>query len=222
LSFLSYLRIIIILMRQEIIEKARKMFFQKGVRSVTLDDLCNEMGISKKTIYQYFSNKEELIDEAVTSYMMINIGQIEDFMTHSENAIEGFFRTANHVYHIFNSISPTTIHETKKYYPQIWTKLQLFKKASIEKLTVVNLQNGIQEGLYRDDINADMVMRFYLTIVLNMNDEELFPDTLYHPGKVYRDYIKYHIRSIATEKGYELFKQLSQSEPFHQASNQSK
>lgn len=199
-------------MKQQIIILARKMFFKKGVRSVTLDDLCNELGISKKTVYQYFSNKEELVDEVVSGYMKHHTGLIAEFMSNSQNSIEGFFRTANHVYQIFNSISPATIHETKKYYPQIWKKLQSFKKASIEKVSIINLQNGISEGLYREDINSDMVMRFYLTIVLNMNDEELFPESLHNPGKVYRDFINYHIRSIATEKGYQMFCELSEAE----------
>lgn len=205
-------------MRDVIIGTATKMFFKQGVRSVTLDDLSSELGISKKTLYQYFSNKEELVEEVISQFMNHHTSIIEKLMVGSQNSIEGFYQTANHVYMIFNSISPATIFETKKYYPAIWNRLQDFKKRSIEKLTMINLQKGISEGLYREDINADMVMRFYLTIVLNMNDEELFPETIHNPGKIYQSFINYHIRSIATEKGYAMFKQLSRTEDLQQTS----
>ena len=193
------------------------MFFKRGVRSVTLDELSSELGISKKTFYQYFSNKEELINEVVTRFMKHNTKLIQQFMESSNNSIEGFYQAAHHVYMIFNSISPATIFEIKKYYPAIWNKLQSFKKKSIEKLTLVNLEKGIEEGLYKSDINSDMVMRFYMTVVLNMNDEEIFPETLHNPGKIYQSFIHYHIRSIATEKGYRLFKELNQSKTILQA-----
>lgn len=204
-------------MKDSIISKATKLFFKRGVRSVTLDELSSELGISKKTLYQYFSNKEELINEVVTRFMKQNTTIIEEIMVSANNSIEGFYQTAHHVYMIFNSISPATIFEIKKYYPAIWKKLQGFKKKSIEKLTMINLKKGIEEGLYRSDIKPDMVMRFYMTVVLNMNDEELFPETLHNPGKIYQGFIHYHIRSIATEKGYRLFKELNQSKIIFQA-----
>jgi len=204
-------------MKESIIDLATKMFFKRGVRSVTLDELSSELGISKKTFYQYFSNKEELINEVVTRFMKHNITLIEEFMNTSNNPIEGFYQTAHHVYMMLNSISPATIFEIKKFYPAIWNKLQSFKKKSIEKLTLVNLENGIEEGLYKSDIKPEMVMRFYMTIVMSMNDEDLFPETAYHPGKIYQNFIHYHIRSIATEKGYRLFKELDRTKNILQA-----
>nr|MBS0037027.1 TetR/AcrR family transcriptional regulator [Saprospiraceae bacterium] len=192
-------------MRESILSHARQVFFKRGVRSVTMDELCGQLGISKKTLYQHFANKEELIGEVVRGFMAENTQIIKELITGAPHAIEGFFNTSTHVYTIMSRISPVMVYEVKKYYPTIWEELQTFKRLSIQDMATENLRRGVEEGLYRRDIDVDLVMRFYLAILLNMNDEELFPETLVNPAKIYGTFIKYHIRSIATSKGYQLF-----------------
>ncbi len=198
-------------MKQQIIEHAGRIFTRHGVRSVTMDELCGEMGISKKTLYIHFANKEELVSEVMNTLLKNTMESIYFLMEGASNSIEGFCEIANHVFEIMSRISPSMIHEIKKYYPKVWEDVQKFKKMSIENMAYENLKKGVVEGLYRSDINIDLVNRFYLTIILNMNDEELFPQTTTNPGAVYQGFINYHIRSIATEEGYEIYKKYNES-----------
>ncbi|TVR88152.1 MAG: TetR/AcrR family transcriptional regulator [Saprospirales bacterium] len=197
-------------MKQQIIEHAGKIFFKKGVKSVTMDELCSEIGISKKTIYIHFANKEELVREVIRMFMKNTLESIYFLMEGASNSIEGYCEIADHVFELMTKISPAMIHEIRKYYPAVWGEIQEFKKMSIENMAYENLKKGVAEGVYRSDINIDLVNRFYLTVILNMNDEELFPDTTTDPASVYKAFINYHIRSIATEKGYEIFKKYNE------------
>ena len=199
-------------MRENILREAQKFFFKNGLRSATMDDLCKSLGISKKTLYRHFSNKEALVREVMQTFMKKNTRMIAEMITGAPHAIAGFFETSSHVYQIMNRISPVLIFEIRKYYPSIWHELQSFKRSSIESMATENLKRGVEEGLYRSDIDIDMVMRFYLAILLNMNDEELFPETLNNPAKIYEAFINYHLRSIATPEGYRLFTELIEGE----------
>lgn len=206
-------------MKQKITNSATKIFFEQGVQSVTLDYLCRDIGISKKTLYQHFTNKEELIRYVIRSFMKRTIEEIYFLMEGAPNSIEAFWKIASHVYHMISKISPIMIKEIKKYYPGVWSDVQNFKKMSIENMAFQNLKRGMSEGLYRSDINPDMVMRFYLTILLNMNDEEIYPMASMDPAEIYRIFINYHIRSIATPKGYAMFEKLKNTEVAISAGN---
>lgn len=218
-SFRCYLCHYQFYMKQKITSTATKIFFDKGVRSVTLDDLCSDIGISKKTLYQHFTNKEELIRYVIRSFMKKTVEEIYFLMEGAPNSIEAFWGIASHVYLMMSKISPKLIMEVKKYYPEMWTDVQNLKRMSIENMAFQNLKRGMSEGLYRSDINPDMVMRFYLTILLNMNDEEIFPMASTDPAEIYRIFINYHIRSIATPKGYAMFEKLKNKEVAISAGN---
>ncbi|TVR83437.1 MAG: TetR/AcrR family transcriptional regulator [Saprospirales bacterium] len=192
-------------MKEKIMAHAGSVFFRQGIKTVTMDELCSEMGISKKTLYVHFENKEELVGEVVGDFIRSTMETVYFLMEGASNSVEGFCEIADHVFMTISRISPAMIHDIRKYYPSIWDDIQEFKRRSIENMVFENMKRGIAEGLYREEINPDLVMRFYLTVILNMNDEELFPTTLSDPASVYSGFVNYHLRSICTPEGYEIY-----------------
>lgn len=193
-------------MKCKIIEKATDMFLKHGFKSITMDDIANQMGISKKTIYKYYANKEELIEEA-TNLTHEKIHQkIEEIIEKDYNPIEENFVIRRMFDDLFNSADSTPLFQLKKHYPEIYEKVICKETESCNHLFRQNIQKGIANNYYRQDLDIESSIRFYYTLILEINETTaLEKDT----QKLELAALEYHTRAIATEKGIqELEKQL--------------
>lgn len=193
-------------MKCKIIEKATDMFLKHGFKSITMDDIANQMGISKKTIYKYYANKEELIEEA-TNLTHEKIHQkIEEIIEKDYNPIEENFVIRRMFDDLFNSADSTPLFQLKKHYPEIYEKVICKETESCNHLFRQNIQKGIANNYYRQDLEIESSIRFYYTLILEINETTaLEKDT----QKLELAALEYHTRAIATEKGIqELEKQL--------------
>jgi AcrR family transcriptional regulator len=189
-------------MKEKVIEKAGDMFLKLGFKSVTMDDIANEMGISKKTLYKYFDNKDHLVDETV-SFVQDTINDILcQIMDNNYNAIEENFVIKNVFKNMFKNAKSSPMYQLKKYYPETFAKLMDREIDTFSDCILNNLEKGIQEKLYRENVNKDLVMKLYFILVFGIHDSEFFR------GLPLRDMIKielkvleYHTRAISTEKG---------------------
>jgi len=193
-------------MKCKIIEKATDMFLKHGFKSITMDDIANQMGISKKTIYKYYANKEELIEEAtnLTHEKIHHI--IEEIIGKDYNPIEENFVIRRMFDDLFNSADSTPLFQLKKHYPEIYEKVICKETESCNHLFRQNIQKGIANNYYRQDLDIESSIRFYYTLILEINETTaLEKDT----QKLELAALEYHTRAIATEKGIqELEKQL--------------
>ncbi len=186
--------------------KASDLFLKLGFKSVTMDDIAEEMCISKKTIYKYFSNKEILIEE---SSAMVH-GQIhtiiDNIVLRNHNAIEENFEIRKMFKEMFQSLDNSPIYQLKKHYPEIHQKIV---KREIEECNTVFKQNilkGIEQGLYRKEISLENYMKFYYTLVFGIK-EEISSEK--EGQKIELEILEYHTRAMATAEGIiELEKQL--------------
>ena len=195
-------------MKDKILEKASKMFMSLGFKNVTMDDIANEMGISKKTIYQHFSNKTELVKETA-SYLFDEITKgIDEIYRGNKNPIEELFNVKNYISDYFKAGNQSTIYQFQKYYPKIHDTL---KKKHLEKLETCinkNINRGIKDGLFRNDIDISIISRIYFYGSSNLKDNDYFPIEKFNPEKVQLEFLEYHIRGIGTSKGIIKLEQL--------------
>ena len=186
------------MMKDKIINKAKEMFLRLGFKSITMDDIACEMCISKKTIYKYFSNKDVLIEESVELVHKEVYETIDKIVSKNFNAIEENFEIKRMFREMFKSAESSPIYQLKKHYPEVYAKALSSQIEVCEKCFRDNIQKGINEGLYRENLDINNYVKFYYTLIFNINEntasgieaEELEVKAL-----------EYHIRAMATLAG---------------------
>jgi len=185
-------------MKEKIIGKSRELFLKLGFKSVTMDDIANEMAISKKTIYKYFSNKEVLITET-TLIAHKEIHQIiNTIIALNHNAIQENFEIRKMFQEMFNSSDNSPVYQLKKHYPEIYESVI---KKEIEECNIwfkQNIEKGIAEGLYRKNINSQSYTSFYYNLVFSIKEST---SSEREGQKLELEILEYHLRAMATPIG---------------------
>lgn len=190
-------------MKDQILDKATDMFLTLGFKSVTMDDIASEMGISKKTIYQHFSNKDSLV-KATTSNLFEKIScGIDAIILADKNPIEELFAIKDFVVQNLKDENTSPIYQLQKYYPRIHKSLMIKQFEKMGSCVVENLDKGITLGLFRKDINKELISRFYFAGMTSIKDVEIFNPEDFSPREVQLKYLEYHLRGICTPKGIE-------------------
>lgn len=190
-------------MKQKILKTAVDMFLNYGFKSVTMDDIANEMGISKKTIYVHFPNKTKLV-EATTLYMFETIScGIDHICALEKNPIEEVFDVKKFVMEHLKNEKSSPQYQLQKYYPKIFASLKSKQFEVMQGCVIENLNRGIKLGLYRDNINVNFISRIYFNCMVTLKDQELFPLKAFSMNTLMEYYLEYHLRGICTPKGLE-------------------
>lgn len=194
-------------MQEKILQKAADMFLSYGFKSVTMDDIASELGISKKTIYKYFSNKVELVDASTISVQQTIDNAIKQIQEQNYNAIEENFTIKTVFKNMFKKAKTSPMFQLKKYYPKTYAKLMEAEICSFSDCVMNNLTKGIKNKLYRDTIDKEMVMKFYFTLVFGAYENEMFSHQMKDIIKTELKILEYHTRAIATPKGIQILEQ---------------
>jgi TetR/AcrR family transcriptional regulator, cholesterol catabolism regulator len=205
-------------MNQEdaILAKSKELFFRLGVKSVTMDDLAREMGVSKKTIYQFVSNKSELVEKVMRKHVEEEKDSMLQLISNPGNAIDQTLSIIKNVLAHMKNIHPSSIYDIQKYYPKTWKVFLEFKNDFILKTIEQNLQKGVDEGFYRKDMNTHVIARLYINAIEYIVNPTFFPSIQYNFSNIYLEYIRYHIRGVVSEKGREYLKTLQLDENHEQ------
>ncbi|MGF1559924.1 MAG: TetR/AcrR family transcriptional regulator [Flavobacteriaceae bacterium] len=188
-------------MKEKILEKATDMFLTLGFKSVTMDDLANEMGISKKTIYAHFDNKTMLVEES-TDYLFETISKGIDFICSlKKNPIEELYEIKKFAMLHLKDEKSSPQYQLQKYYPKIHESIRQKQFEMMQDCVVDNVKQGIEQGIYRENLNVDFVSRIYFTGVTSIKDLKLFPVNRFPIAALMDDYLEYHLRGIVTPKG---------------------
>ena len=188
-------------LKELILEKTRELFLTIGFKSVTMDQIAYDMGISKKTIYNFFENKNELV-KAVTSYMFNSITNgVTEIKKNSDNPINELYDINLFLIKYLKKESVSPLYQLEKYYRLIHKEINKKQFDFITKSTTGSLNNGIKLGLFRKDIKIDFISRLYFKGMIGIRDLDTFPLNLYDPVSLKIDFIEYHLRAIVTEKG---------------------
>lgn len=190
--------------RDRILIRSRDLFMKYGIRSVSMDDIASEMGISKKTIYQYFADKEELVAEVIECKIGESQKQCDKDKYNAENAIDETFRAMEMVELMFRHMNPAVILDLKKYHPKAYDKFLKHKNDYLYNTIRHNLTRGIQEGLYRPELNVDIIARFRIESMLMPLDPVFYSGNKLSLADVEHQIIEHYLFGIVSMKGYRL------------------
>ncbi|WP_347173402.1 TetR/AcrR family transcriptional regulator [Polaribacter uvawellassae] len=188
-------------MKDKILHKATEMFLNLGFKSVTMDDIANELGVSKKTIYTHFSNKTDLIKEATDSVFEIICAGIDVICSKEENPIDELYEIKRFSMEYLKNEKSSPQHQLQKYYPKIYASLKSKQFDVMQDCVLENLRRGVALGFYRDTIDLGFISRIYFHGMIGLKDIELFPLKQFSLNKIMSFYLEYHLRGICTEKG---------------------
>ena len=193
-------------MREKIVIKAKEMFLKLGFKSITMDDIAFEMGISKKTIYKYFSNKELLIEESTQMVHEEVRETIESTVAKNHNAIEENFEIQRMFKEMFKYSETSPVYQLKKHYPEVYQRVVGNQIEICQGCFRDNILKGISEGLYRDTIDVENYVKFYYTLIFSISENTALEKEVSNLEQIA---LEYHIRAMATPSGIiELEKQL--------------
>ena len=188
-------------MKEKIITKAVDLFLNLGFKSVTMDDIANEMGISKKTIYVHFNNKTELV-EAVTFSLFEKISTaIDSICDGLKNPIEEIYDIKMFVMQHLKNEKTSPQYQLKKYYPEIFNRLRIKQFDKMHISVKESLQKGVDTFVFRKNIDVDFISRMYFNGMTGIKDEAIFPKSLFKMNYLMESYLEYHLRAIVTDKG---------------------
>ncbi len=191
--------------KYQILNKAESLFMRYGIKSVTMDDLAREMGMSKKTLYQYVSNKADLIENIFRLKIEEEQKMMAQYKEESTNAIDEVLKIARHVIRELRQFSPTVMYDLQKYYRGTYRQMEAYHSRHIIKVIRENVERGIKEGNYRSNLSPDIVSKLYVAKSSLVADQELFPLQQYHIERLFKEHIIYHIHGIASPQGLALF-----------------
>src|ERR1035438_5119119 len=191
----------------DIIERVRELFFKYGVRSVSIDDICRDIGISKKKMYQFVHSKNELVDKLL-ELERVNFEIIFDtYNFEGVNAIDILLTVSKEVGEHFRDVSPSMTFDLEKYYPEIYHKHVEDRIEFIFGKIKINIEKGINQGMYRTDLSIELVARLYIRRLIDLHNPEFFPADKFSFQTLFDVMFDNFIRGIANEKGIAYYEQ---------------
>lgn len=187
--------------RTSLITSAEDLFLKYGIKSVSMDDIARLLGISKKTIYNFIANKKGLVHAVVQSHIEKEQAMVNEIIKSSENALDEMVSIAEHVLDTLKKMKPTLTYDLKKYHPRAWQVIEDVHFNFIQATVATNLKRGINEGYYREDIDANILSKVYLTLSRAISEDDSFAEEGHNLSEVYTSVIHYHLNGIVNSKG---------------------
>jgi AcrR family transcriptional regulator len=185
---------------------------QSGLRQVTMDDLAHQLGISKKTIYQYYKDKDDLVKAVVNLELKEHELTCKDCKSKAENAIHEMFLLMENMKAMTQTMNPNSMMELEKHFSNAFDMIKNHKDEFLFSLIKQNLMKGIEEGCYRKDLDIDIISKFRLETVFIPFNLHLFPLSKFNSLEVHTQLMEHFVYGLMTIKGHELmdrYKQLS-------------
>ena len=193
--------------KSRILIKAEEICRAIGFRALTMDDLASQLGISKKTIYQFYEDKNALIDDVMTEIIKNSQEKCLFAASTAKNAVDEIFLTMDMVREDFQTLNPIIVYDLQKYFPATFIKFQSHKNTFIYKLIVNNLISGQVDGYYRKEIDPEIMAKFRLESILIGFNQAVFPANKYSLVHVTHMVLEHFLYGIVTPKGLKLIEQ---------------
>ncbi|MDD2797616.1 MAG: TetR/AcrR family transcriptional regulator [Bacteroidales bacterium] len=185
----------------EIINRVKEMYFRYGIKSVTMDDVARELSISKKTLYQHFSDKEQLVDAVVDQLLIEKIDIVDGLISGCSDAISEMFAIHQFMDKMSRDHSYAMENDLRKYYPALFNKIMSVKRERIFRIGKENIERGQQTGYYRPEVNAEMIAKTSLMRFESSMESCIFTCEELLSQDFFTEMLIYHVRGIATAKG---------------------
>jgi AcrR family transcriptional regulator len=193
--------------KEYILKQISELYLKFGIKSVTMDDVASEFGISKKTLYQYFEDKADLVQQVIDFYLKTLAFDLNNKL--NGNAIDRYFTLRAHIIHLLKNMHSNIEFDLKKLYPRLYRKVYKVKRERIFSNTVENMNEGIKQGLYRLDIDPELVAKLQVGRMLYTMDPqyEIFTERELMNIETFDKIMEYFMYSVCTEKGIKYYKE---------------
>jgi AcrR family transcriptional regulator len=189
---------------QRILEGAFELFMQAGIKSVTMDDIAKHLGMSKKTIYQHFSDKNELVVELVKGKLELDIKDMDNIMAEDGNVIEKMLKMMKCSEDLIARMNPIVMHDMQKYHSDAWKEFQKFKSEKMVQTLVDLLDQGKEQGYIRPEIDTKIMALMRVAQVEIGFNNAIFPFAEFNVWTVQQQFFEHFNYGICTLKGYKL------------------
>jgi len=194
-------------LKHQILATSADLFLNLGFKSVTMDDIAQKMGISKKTIYTHYSTKTKLV-EATTYFVMETIQSgIDEIRSQNENPLVELFEIKRFTMSFLKNEKTSPQYQLEKFFPKIYKEIKINQYELMVNCIGQNLERGISAGLYRSEIPIDFISKIYFLVVTGIKNVEIFPPEKFAMNDLLELFLEYHLRAIVTPKGLETLKE---------------
>ncbi|MEP6616683.1 MAG: TetR/AcrR family transcriptional regulator [Ginsengibacter sp.] len=185
-------------------QKADELFMRYGIKSITMDEIASQLGISKKTIYQEFGDKDELVDEVITDILAENQRRCLQDRSVATNAVHEVFLAMEMIQEMFEDMNPTILYDMERNHPATFQKFQQHKHKFLFQVIRDNIERGKKEELFRENVNSDVVAKVRMEIMMLPFNQDLFPKNRFNLVDLHTQVCEYYLFGISTIKGYKL------------------
>lgn len=196
---------------------AHELFMQYGIRSVSMDDIANQLGMSKKTLYQYFADKDELVDAVVDAHITLIQGDCASCRKDAKDAVHEIFITMERIIEQFSNMNPMVLNDLAKFHFRAYQRFREHKDKFLAQVIRENIEWGKKEELYRPDVNTDVMSKFRLESMMIPFNIAVFPPGKYNLAELSGQVIEHFVYGLVTIKGHKLiqkYKQEKKSIPY--------
>ena len=190
---------------KDIINKTCKLFQKFGIKSVSMDDIARQCGISKKTLYESVKDKHDLVKKVIDFEFDKESNSPHNIEFNDKNSIEILFIVYQNAIEFFKDFNMSMEYDLKKYYPNLYSTSRIRRREHMYKKMMFNMTKGIEEGYYRDDFNTDIVARLHVMKIEALLQTDIFDKTDYSIIEIFKELFTHHFMAIATPKGVEAF-----------------
>lgn len=188
----------------KILDAAELLFRKYGIRSVTMSDIAAHLGMSKKTLYLYIENKNELVEKILKKYIENEKLMCNQAADTAEDALQEMFSISIQVQRNIENMNPSLLFDLRKYHFEVWQLFEQHRKEFILSIMKNNLKRGIEEDIYRKDMDTEIISRIHIGTINIFSDDELLPPDQFPRPLLHKEFVLYHLYGIVSEKGREL------------------
>lgn len=190
--------------KDRILHSAAALFMRNGIKSVSMDDIAAHLAMSKKTLYKWFENKDQIVVGVMQQHLTEEEGDCCQIAESAENALDELFKLMDWGQQMMADIHPSIFYDLQKYYPQAWQLWLAHKEHFILHRIIDNLRRGMAEGLYRADLDVDVLARLRLNQIDLALNPSVFPTRQFNPQQVDLICLEHFMLGVATLKGHKL------------------
>lgn len=187
-----------------IIEKVGKLYMKYGIKSITMDDVAKELGISKKTLYNYFSDKTDLVNQVLAYLISFHTDKSDCIFCKNMNAVEEIFEVNAFLTNMLTNYNHSMVYDLKKYYPDLFTKFHKIRRDKMYDSVIENLKKGKKEGLFRKELKEEIIAKLHVARIEGILDNNIFTVEEFTSPAFSLEIFTYHLRGICNEKGLEI------------------
>jgi AcrR family transcriptional regulator len=201
--------------KAKILKGAEELFKKYGVRSISMDDIARHLSVSKKTLYQHYADKEDIVTMACKAHLEKNAEEFDHIRNTAKNAIDELAKLSVCLKRNMQELNPSLLFDLQKYHPRAWAEWVNHKNKFIRCAVVRNLLQGIEEGYFRPEIDAEVIASVRLELVQLGFDEEIFPRERYRLPEVQMQIFDHFVYGLVTDKGRKLYQKYKEVNNHH-------